>query len=697
MEPSPTLLAEPLVQAQPKLRRRVGRPKGSKGRVIQGARVLGAHHFAFVRESLLGLDLAEAFHRYLARSETTTDVRHVQHRRDGLLKHIIEAGRQLDARLEPQAKITPLLELLSRDAAATPVLPLPALDEWIASEGIDRQYWREDDLLAEYKVAFGQDEAAAVADAHTQSDPAGERVQALNHLETLLSIIPAGTDRLDIWVARPVTRWLLGAGLLTLADLVRFINQHGYRWHDRIKGLGVERARQLLEWLESERENLNLFVSTDASEAKTKREARLAGQAPQAEVMPLSLAQFGAGTRVSQELALIKASPTLNGSSGSFRSRSVNTLAANDDPEAVNAWLARFNESPHTLRSYRKEVERFMLWCARELSKPLSDVNLPDCLQYREFLKAVPPTWIGPGPLKRTDPAWRAFRGQPSPASQKQALVILQSMYDGLVDAGYLVANPMRALMKRFGFPVNELDISRSFTEAEWQHVLRHLQSLPAGPESLRLKCILELLVTTGIRLEELAGARHRDLRLQALPDLPQTWILTVTGKHKKTREVPLNPDIVKLLAQHTAEFLDADKLCADPANLPLIRALHTSVLRWRVDQGGEPSLVAITQHPGSALAAAGISAVLKRFFAKAATTAAAAGLEPQRFERASTHWMRHTFVRQALEDGLAIEVVGELAGHVSLDTTSIYAKQELARKVSAPESLLRRTKGVSI
>jgi hypothetical protein len=48
---------------------------------MQGARVLGAHHFAFVRESLLGLDLAEAFHRYLASSEATTDVRHVQHRR----------------------------------------------------------------------------------------------------------------------------------------------------------------------------------------------------------------------------------------------------------------------------------------------------------------------------------------------------------------------------------------------------------------------------------------------------------------------------------------------------------------------------------------------------------------------------------------------------------------------------------------
>jgi hypothetical protein len=47
----------------------------------------------------------------------------VQNRRDELLKHIIEAGRQLDSRLEPRAKIMPLLESLIRDAPARLVLP----------------------------------------------------------------------------------------------------------------------------------------------------------------------------------------------------------------------------------------------------------------------------------------------------------------------------------------------------------------------------------------------------------------------------------------------------------------------------------------------------------------------------------------------------------------------------------------------
>jgi site-specific recombinase XerD len=81
------------------------------------------------------------------------------------------------------------------------------------------------------------------------------------------------------------------------------------------------------------------------------------------------------------------------------------------------------------------------------------------------------------------------------------------------------------------------MDIRRSFTEAEWAHVLQRLDQVAVGPERLRLKCILELLVTSGIRLDELAKARYGQLRQESLPDLPQTWVLTVTGKRNKTRE----------------------------------------------------------------------------------------------------------------------------------------------------------------
>jgi site-specific recombinase XerD len=265
-------------------------------------------------------------------------------------------------------------------------------------------------------------------------------------------------------------------------------------------------------------------------------------------------------------------------------------------------------------------------------------------------------------------------------------------MFGGLVDAGYLVANPMRSLMKSFDLPATKMDIRRSFTEAEWSHVLQTLDALPVGPERLRLKCILELLVTSGIRLDELAKARHKDLRIEQLADLPDAWILTVTGKRAKTREVPLQPEVVELLAAHGRDFMDEDVQANDQDNLPLIRTLGESVPQWSRGEGGELQMLPRTRQAGTPLSASGIYDVLKRFFRQAAKTAVEAGLDARRFEKASTHWMRHTFVRQALVDGMPIEIASELAGHASIDTTSIYSTQELARKIKAIAGMKSRS-----
>jgi site-specific recombinase XerD len=690
MELNTSFFVAPLFHSAQGLRRKPGRPEGSRAKVIQEARALGVHHFAFVRSSLLGLDLADSFNRYMAWAETTTDLRFVQNRRDALLKQIIEAGRALDATLPQHSRITQLLDLLRSDAMPKPSVVLPSLDEWIETEGMDPDMWSEADLLAEYKAHFGLDNADAQEAGVGLADVVGERVRVLNHLETVLSVFPAATDRLESWFARPVVKCMRNVGIITLGDLVRFINVYGYRWHSQIKGFGVLRAKQVLHWLVLEQDHLNVAISGSVHEPKSKQELRVASLVPLVGKAQ-GLAQFGAGTLVASGLARMQATPSLAGDHGEFRSHMANTLGAKNDLEAVDLWLSRYAEKPSTQRSYRKEAERFLIWCAQELKKPLSSVTAPDVQRYRAFLQAVPATWIQGVPLKRTDPAWRAFRTQPSGSSQKQALVILQTLYGGLVDAGYLVANPFRSIMKSFDLPASRMDLKRSFTDAEWTHVLRCVDAQSAGPENLRLKCILELLVTSGIRLEELARATHKDLRLESLPDLPQAWVLTVTGKRNKTRDVPLNADVVRLLANHGAKFLVGDLASVQQADLPLIRTLHASVAQWSRGQGGELVVGSTSESAGAPLSAAGIYAVLKRFFRQAAKTAQAVGLDARRFEKASTHWMRHTFVRQALVDGVPIEIASELAGHASIDTTSLYSTQELARKIKAVQGMRRR------
>lgn len=665
-------------------RRRPGRPKGSKSQLVQDPRTLGVHHFAFLRSQLYGLDIRESFERYLGWCETSTDLRHIEYRHQALLDQVIQSACLLDAALPTTGKITDLIATVRDHTKSRPAVQLPPLDEWAWAQGIDVDAWSEADLLAEYQAAFGLNNPDALEQEQLSAtkDKDARRVRALNHLETLLAVPCSAQDHLQRWFARPVATKLRNLGLLNLQDLCDFINLHGYRWHGRVKGLGATRAKRMVDWLRSQQGALGLVLG-DAVDAPSSLQ-RLRTSTPENSVV--------VQPPVAPGNLHCEAWPQEN-AAGVFRSHMANTLGADTDIQAVTAWLSRYDEKPDTLRNYRKEVERFMLWCQRVLEKPLSSVTAPDCQQYRMFLQSVPAHWIHPLPVARHDPQWRAFRRQPNPASQKQALVIVQTLFEGLRDAGYLVANPMRSVMKGFVLPTSKLDTTRSFTQAEWAHVQRQLLALPIGAHRLRLQCILELLVRAGLRLDELASAGPHHIRMEYLPDhqeLPPMAVLTVTGKRNKVRDVPLAEDVVMLLSAHQAPFLERDAQLVDKTDLRLIRALGSSVPQWERGPSGEVAQAVVTKDPGAPLSAAGIYAVLKRFFRHAASTAAEHGLVPERFESASTHWLRHTFARNALVNGVPVEIVSDLMGHASISTTSIYSSQELARKMRAVQAMAK-------
>jgi len=666
-----------------------GRPRGSKAVVVRpGAdgregRALGVHHVAFLRATFLGLELRAAFERYLAFGETTTDLRHVEARRRELLAQVVEAGRRLVLTKPDDPALARDVELLKMDGPVAKAVALPSLDEWVQNEGMDPDMWSEAELLAEYQAAFGLDNPEALEAAEGSADRVKERVKALNRLSALLTVAPQAGDKVDIWFARPVVLRLRNAGVVTLENLYQLVNVCGFRWYGKVQGFGARRAALVVAWLRAQSETVNLALRDGLDEPKSHRALRLGTAAS------LLVAAPRYGLVPLERLALPS---SLLGAEGVFRSHLPNSLEAQDDLQAITRWLSRYDERPATQRSYRKEVERFVLWAATVQRKPVSSVSALDCQAYRAFLSAVPASWVNSAPVERTDPMWRPFRGTPSPASQKQALVIVQTMFEGLRDAGYLVANPMRAVMKGFALPSSRLNVTRSFTEDEWAHVQRCIADEPAGAARTRLKCLLELLVTSGVRLEELAQARWGNLRLETLPELPPTWVLSVTGKRNKTRDVPLADDVVELLREHAEGFREAEEEGGwTEADRPLIFALAGSVPQWGLVDG-RVRQVAVAEVGGGALSGAGIYALLKRFFGRAAASAGAAGLEAGRFEAASTHWMRHTFARQSLVDGAPLEVVSELMGHASIDTTSIYSTQELARKIGAVRLKRSRT-----
>src|SRR5471030_197941 len=147
------------------------------------------------------------------------------------------------------------------------------------------------------------------------------------------------------------------------------------------------------------------------------------------------------GTPLSlKPLEQLQLPPEFDGGRGTNRALGTRPqIAAHNDVDAIRAWLARFVDTKATFDTYRKESERLVLWSTTELRKPLSSLTHEDLMIYRQFLADPQPAqrWVMTGrKVARTDPSWRPLAGPLSPSGERQAFVILNTLFAWLVNAG---------------------------------------------------------------------------------------------------------------------------------------------------------------------------------------------------------------------------------------------------------------------
>lgn len=128
-------------------------------------------------------------------------------------------------------------------------------------------------------------------------------------------------------------------------------------------------------------------------------------------------------------------------------------ISAQNDIDAIKAWLARFADTKTTFDNYRKEAERLLLWSTVQQQKPISSLTHEDLLRYQHFLGDPQPAarWIMRDGRKfgRSHAEWRPFAGPLSPSSRRQAFIILNTLFSWLVNAGYLAGNPLSLARQR--------------------------------------------------------------------------------------------------------------------------------------------------------------------------------------------------------------------------------------------------------
>jgi len=349
----------------------------------------------------------------------------------------------------------------------------------------------------------------------------------------------------------------------------------------------------------------------------------------------------------------------LSGHEGSNRASpgTIRQLAADNDLEAIVAWLGEFRDSPRTVRHYRKEAERLLLWSLLERGKALSSLNREDCMCYEDFLANPQPCerWCGPK-VSRFSPDWRPFLGPLSPVSQRTALLVINSLFSYLVKAGYLAGNPLALLRRRGpkGSPLSKR-VERFLEHDQWQAVLETVESLPKGSPRQRqhherTRFLVALLYLLGPRVSEIAS--HT---MSSFQEIRGRWWWYVTGKGGKEARVPVNQDMMQALRRYRQSLGLAD-LPTPHETTPLVMSLKGTS--------------AITDNM--------IYRIIKALVIETAARLDEANPhQAEKLRQASTHWFRHTSITHQADAGIGLNFLQRNARHAKLDTTGLYLHAE--------------------
>lgn len=476
--------------------------------------------------------------------------------------------------------------------------------------------------------------------------------------------MPVAAPRLEHplsqWFRPQLARQLKNDGLRTVNDLKRTIERRGRSWWRPIARIGAGRARVVEAWLRTHEPTLGSLQWDDSPLSPARALTILDPRHPD-RLVPLEC------------MAL---NTELDGSRGMNRSPLFAFIQARHDLEAVQAYLLRFREQPHTLRAYTKELERLILWAVIVAKRPLSSLLASDIESYKGFLKAPGAAFCGPR-APRTSIRWKPFSETPlSSKSQAYAFQVIAAFFEWLVKVRYLAGNPCHAVRPpRTEQEIMPMQIGRALPTALWRRFIAAAEQLcaPASAIQERIGFTAVLLMgDSGIRRAEVASVRRSALVRSPYND--NVHVLTVLGKRNKLRQVPVSARVVNALRSHWQDRgLDFDSHTLDGRDPFLLAPLFIP---------NTPAAQARHMAGEAGYAVDAIGRLVQALINRLQTTLPDAFTTDEwlRVHQLSAHAFRHTFATAFLENKRALDVLQKVLGHASIQTTSLYLSEDAKR-----------------
>jgi integrase/recombinase XerD len=287
------------------------------------------------------------------------------------------------------------------------------------------------------------------------------------------------------------------------------------------------------------------------------------------------------------------------------------------------------NVSPNTIKSYRDTFKLFLMYCKQGCGLSIEHL----CLQRIDETLVV-------GFL-----SWLEDDRKSSIATRNQRLACIHGFCRhmqiedpvGLLSYQKILSIPMKKAPKPTVHYLTPEALKLILAQPDL--------SKANGRRDLTM---LSALYDTGARVQELIDLKVRDVRLDHPP------IITLTGKGRKTRQVPIMSNMESLLRQYMTE---------------------THLL-----QNGVQDRPLFVNRQRSKLTPKGVTFILNKYVSRAR---AVSSIIP---DNVTPHVFRHTKAMCLLQAGINLIYIRDLLGHVDIATTEIYARTDTELKRKALE-----------
>lgn len=303
--------------------------------------------------------------------------------------------------------------------------------------------------------------------------------------------------------------------------------------------------------------------------------------------------------------------------------------------------LASDDRAPGTIRRYKSAITSFLAWYAEveQRSLALDHLSAIVLVGHRNFHQQT--------------------QGR-STSTVNGHVSALRAWCAWLVERRHLGANPARGV-KLVG---RQAASDRRGLEPNQVHAL--LRQIATSRDALRNTAIMQLLLQTGMRLDECSHLSLEDIAFGE-----RSGRVTIrAGKGNKARVVPLNTSARLALADYLAPRFGCD---------PTLKAVAVA---WpRSQPGASRSPLWHSQKSGALTTSA-----MRQMIDGVVRDASRRGLVPQ---DTSVHTLRHTFAHTYLAEYPG-DLVGlaTLLGHTFLDTTRVYSQPSVEQRAGRVEHL---------